>query len=151
VALRPTASPGVAPAPGGASPAAGPAPRARILIVDDDPGIGEIVRETLGRDHDVIATTSGGDALDLLDAAGPFDVILCDLMMPEMTGMQLHGEVTRRAPGQAARIVFMTGGAFTPRAQAFLTGAANSRLDKPFTPSELRAIVAQVAATPPTG
>ncbi len=148
VALPPASSSETGPAPVDPGPPAVAATHARILIVDDDPGIGEIVRETLALEHDVIATTSGGEALGLLAEAGPFDVILCDLMMPEMTGMQLHAEVARRAPDQAARMVFMTGGAFTPRAQAFLTGTANLRLDKPFTPTELRDIVAQVASTP---
>jgi signal transduction histidine kinase/ActR/RegA family two-component response regulator len=146
VALPPACLPGVAEAADEPAPAATAATHARILVVDDDPGIGEIVRQALARDHDVIATTSGDEALSLLAEVGPFDVILCDLMMPIMTGMQLHAEVARRAPGQASRIVFITGGAFTPRAQAFLATTANPRLDKPFTPAELRGMVARVAA-----
>ena len=113
----------------------------RIMVVDDDPGIGEIVGEVLAPEHEVVAATSGVEALRLLEAGSAFDLILCDLMMPLMTGMQFHAEVARRAPAQAAGMVFMTGGAFTPRAQAFVAAAANPVLGKPFTPAELREMV----------
>ena len=64
-------------------------------------------------------------------------------MMPEMTGMDLYGELPKLAPEQARRVVFMTGGAFTPRARAFLDQAPNLRLEKPFDTEELRKIIAE--------
>ncbi|HMI93714.1 MAG TPA: response regulator, partial [Polyangiales bacterium] len=74
-----------------------------------------------------------------------FDVILCDLMMPHMTGMELHAKLLRSHPEQAKRMVFMTAGAFTPRARAFLESVPNPRLEKPFDPQSLRALIERLA------
>jgi len=141
------------PAAGAASPVSAPqtivervvslAPprRARILLIDDDALIGAAVRESL-REHDVVALTSAAEALSRLTGGEQFDLIMCDLMMPVMTGMDLHEALSRQAPAEAERMVFLTGGAFTPRAQTFLTEVPNARLDKPFDPSTLRRFVA---------
>ena len=106
--------------------------RGRILIVDDEPDIGESLSEVLADDYDVVAVDSGGEALRRL--TGPvFDAILCDLMMPVMTGMgTFYQEIARVAPQVAERFIFMTGGAFTPRANQFLESAHNLKLEKPF-------------------
>ena len=68
-------------------------------------------------------------------------VFLCDLVMPEMTGMELHAQLARTTPEQAARMIFVTGGAFTRAAQEFLERVPNKRLDKPFDPEIIRALV----------
>jgi CheY-like chemotaxis protein len=94
------------------------------------------------REHEVIPLTSASDALERLTAGDRFDLILCDLMMPGMTGMDLHEALSTASPANAARIVFLTGGAFTARAQAFLSEVPNARLDKPFDPTSLRRLVA---------
>jgi PAS domain S-box-containing protein len=88
--------------------------RGRILVIDDEPMIGELARRVLSADHDVVATTNGSEALSKLSAGERFDAILCDLMMPQMTGMDLHARLLQVAPDQAARLIFLTGGAFTP-------------------------------------
>ena len=62
-------------------------------------------------------------------------------MMPIMSGMDLYDELCRLAPEQARRVVFLTGGAFTPRGQAFLDQVPNPRLDKPFDNQSLRTLV----------
>ncbi len=118
-----------------------PTRRGRILIVDDDERIGEAVRECL-LEHDVVALTSASDAFERLSAGERFDLILCDLMMPGMTGMDLHEGLSMVSPANAAKMVFLTGGAFTARAQAFLSEVSNARLDKPFDPTSLRRFVA---------
>jgi CheY-like chemotaxis protein len=64
-------------------------------------------------------------------------------MMPVMTGMELHAELSRAAPDQAERIVFLTGGAFTPGARLFLDQVPNPRLDKPFQIQALRSLVSE--------
>ncbi|MEO8335286.1 MAG: response regulator, partial [bacterium] len=75
-------------------------------------------------------------------AAGEkFDLILCDLMMPEMTGMDLHRELMVIAPDQANKMIFLTGGAFTAGARAFLAEPPKEYIEKPFESSNLRAIV----------
>ncbi len=115
--------------------------RGCVLVVDDEPMIAAAVRRTLSLDHDVTAATSAKEALSRLISGERFDVILCDLMMPQMTGMDLHAELVRTAPEQAARVIFVTGGAFTPRARAFLDRVPNQRLEKPFDGNQLRALI----------
>ena len=89
----------------------------RILVVDDEPGICSSLRRILGQPYETETTTSAREALRLIQAGERFDLILCDLMMPELTGMELHQELREIAPDQADRMVFLTGGAFTPSAR----------------------------------
>lgn len=110
----------------------------RALVVDDEPLVGRSIRRALRATHRVFVVHSGPDALELLGAGEQFDIILCDLMMPEMTGMQVYEEVCERWPRLAERMVFMTGGAFSPKAQAFLDARDENYLRKPFDLGELR-------------
>jgi CheY-like chemotaxis protein len=122
-----------------------PSGRARVLVVDDEPAILQLIVRALRSDYDVATATNGKDALALA-LRTPFEVIVSDVMMPEMSGVELHRSLAQQAPRQAARIVFVTGGAFTPSAQEFLDSVSNPCLDKPFTVSGLKAAVANVAA-----
>jgi PAS domain S-box-containing protein len=114
------------------APSARPTRRGRILIIDDDRKLGEVVARLLARDHDVQALTHARDALQLIAAEPHFDVILCDLMMPQMTGEGFFVELTRLQPQQAKRIVFMTGGPFTGTERDFLASVGNHYIHKPF-------------------
>ncbi|MDZ7769645.1 MAG: ATP-binding protein [Woeseiaceae bacterium] len=113
---------------------------ATVLVVDDEPAIGLIFRRVL-RDHEVTAVTTAREGLELLASGKHFDVIFSDLMMPEMSGMELFAELTRQFPHLAGRVVFISGGAFTSEAQAFLDRVGNERLDKPFDPANVRDVV----------
>jgi CheY-like chemotaxis protein len=115
--------------------------RGRSLVIDDDPRIGDAVRESLAPEHNVVVVTNALAGLRLREKREQFDLILCDLMMPVMTGMELHDALTRLDASQAARLSFLTGGAFTPRARAFLAEVPNPRLEKPFDPQGLRTFV----------
>jgi signal transduction histidine kinase len=116
--------------------------RGRVLIIDDEPIIARAIQRALeGDKHETIAVTRGGDALELIERGERFDVIVCDLMMPEMTGADLHAALKQIAPDQARAIIFLTGGAFTLRAQEFLDSVENLRVEKPFEPSFLRAVI----------
>jgi signal transduction histidine kinase len=115
--------------------------RGRVLIVDDEVMFAKAVARSIAGEHDVELASSAADALGRLRAGERFDVIICDLMMPQMTGMELHAELTRLAPEQAARIVFVTGGAFTPGAREFLDAVPNHRIEKPFETQQLRAVL----------
>ena len=118
-----------------------PSRRGRILVIDDEAAIGAGVRRVLQAQHDVEAMTSAREALARLLAGERFDVILCDLMMPDVTGMDFHAEVCAAAPELAGHIVFMTGGAFTVAAREFLDRVDNPRLEKPFAAASLRFMV----------
>jgi PAS domain S-box-containing protein len=112
--------------------------RARVLVVDDEEMIGQLLRRALESEHEVEVEASGRKAVARIAAGERFDVVLCDLMMPEVSGMEVHREVTKLQPRLAADFVFMSGGAFTPEARAFLDRVPNARIDKPFDLLDLR-------------
>jgi PAS domain S-box-containing protein len=115
--------------------------RRRVLVIDDEPALSSMIRRVLSRDCDVEIAGDGREGLQRLEKDEPYDVVLCDLMMPDMTGMDVYAEIAQRRPGMEERFVFMTGGAFTPRATDFLAQVPNRRLEKPFETAVLRAIV----------
>jgi CheY-like chemotaxis protein len=106
--------------------------RARLLLVDDEPALARTLKLLLSEAHDVTAVTTGQEALEILLGNDSFDLVLCDLMMPQVTGMDIHTRLVAERPQMAERIVFMTGGAFTARAADFLKRVTNARLEKPF-------------------
>ena len=106
--------------------------RKKLLVIEDEPTLARAFQRMLRSMHEVTVTLSGREALDKLQGGEKFDAILCDLLMPEMTGMDLHDEIRRQFPGLEQRIIFMTGGAFTPRAREFLNAVTNPYLSKPF-------------------
>lgn len=115
--------------------------RGRILVVDDEEILLRSVKRILSKDHEVVATAVASEALARCVAGETFDLILCDLMMPDMSGMDLHRELSRIAPEQAAKMIFVTGGAFTAKALEFLSATTREHIEKPFLPANLRAIV----------
>jgi nitrogen-specific signal transduction histidine kinase/CheY-like chemotaxis protein len=121
--------------------ASGTSRRGRILIVDDEPLVSQAIRRALQREHEVMALTSAREAHARLRGGEQFDLILCDIMMPEMSGIDLHEELARLSPSLAARMVFLTGGAFTPRAREFLSQIKNPCVEKPFLPRDLQELV----------
>ena len=118
--------------------------RARILLIDDEPMIGAAIRRILAKEHDVVVLTSAREAADRIAAGERFDVILCDLMMPEMTGMDLHEALVASAPDQAERMRFVTGGTFTDRARRFVDERPDLVIQKPFRASQLRKLIAEM-------
>ncbi len=121
-----------------------PAPGGRILLVDDEPSICRVIALLLSDDHEVVTVTRAREALDKIAAGEQFDVILCDLMMPELTGIEMHDMM---CPADRARIVFMTGGAFTQQARDFLASTKQPRLQKPFTEKDVRAAIERVRSS----
>ncbi len=119
------------------TPAAVPRRRGRVLIIDDDQLVLNALRLSLGDAHDVAVSNLPTEALGGLSRGLRFDVILCDLMMPHMSGIDFHRAVMGLSPEQAARIVFVTGGASSDRARAFLEAVPNAKVEKPFEPAEL--------------
>jgi PAS domain S-box-containing protein len=130
-----------------AAPLSAPVRRLRVLVVDDEPLIGRVVQRCLGREHDVRWVSGGREALELLfDDAARFDVVFLDVMMPEMTGIEVCEAIAKQKPELLRRVVFLTGGAFTPEASEFLARIPNHQLAKPFEPRELRNTAEEVAA-----
>jgi len=115
--------------------------RGLVLVVDDEPRIGNTIRRLLEAEHEVTVLGGGREAIEQIERGLRYDVILCDLMMPEASGMLVHQELTRSVPEQAERMIFLTGGAFTPEARDFLLRVKNLHVEKPFSPADLRALV----------
>jgi signal transduction histidine kinase len=118
--------------------------RKRVLVVDDDWRVGAALERALSGVAEVEATVDGRNVLNRLASGDRWDVILCDLLMPEISGMDLYREALRVAPDAAACMVFMTAGAFTSKARAFLEGVRNPRLEKPLDMGQLRTLIARV-------
>jgi PAS domain S-box-containing protein len=109
-----------------------PALRGKVLVIDDEKDLTDVTSDGLGDLHEVRTTQDARQALEWIGAGERFDLILCDMMMPLMTGMEFHTRLSALVPEQAERVVFMTGGAFTSRAREFLARLPNLRLEKPF-------------------
>jgi CheY-like chemotaxis protein len=115
-------------------------PSRRILVVDDQPLLTKAIRRMLSA-HDVTVAASATEALAKIEAGARYDLIITDLMMPGMTGMDLHAAIERAAPEQTSRMVFMTGGAFTPEARDFFDQAGVRAIEKPFDRAGLLAVI----------
>lgn len=122
---------------------------ARILIIDDEPFVRNALCRAL-RGYDLVTAGSGEEALAHLVSGEPFDLILCDLMMPGISGIDLHHHLRQRHPGREQRIVFLTGGIFTDEAQEFVAGISNAVVQKPFNFQQLRTLVNDRVAPPET-
>nr|WP_225937001.1 hybrid sensor histidine kinase/response regulator [Myxococcus sp. RHSTA-1-4] len=124
-----------APASSEGAPACAPcrvAPRRRLLLIDDEPSVGNAVSRLVRDVYEVRAVQDAREALQLLASGERFDAILCDLMMPGMSGMDFVMELERQAPELALRTGLMTGGAFTAQAREFVGRHSRGLLEKPF-------------------
>lgn len=126
-------------------PSAPRSPRARVLVIDDDPGVGRALRLMLEHEHDVTCFVSGREALQQLLRDSSYDIVFCDLMMPELSGMDLFQALKLNRPGVEQKIVFMTGGAFTQEAERFLAQVKRPHVEKPFNMLALRRLVRRAA------
>jgi signal transduction histidine kinase len=115
--------------------------KGRVLVVDDEQMLCRAIERILDGDHHVTTVSSAREALSRLAGGEQFDLILCDLMMPEMTGMDLYDELRRSMPDQAEKFIFMSGGAFTDNAREFIARSSNEVIDKPFKGAGLREVV----------
>jgi len=125
-------------------PSLAPAPsrRGRVLLIDDDATMAKVVPRLLRDLHDVEAEMDARDAVARLQRGELFDVILCDLTMPYMTGVEVFEAVAALSPAMATKVVFLTGGVLSEQASAFLDECANLVIYKPFSMNRLRAVVA---------
>jgi PAS domain S-box-containing protein len=115
--------------------------RRRVLVIDDEPSVARAIDVALNSLHDVEVVSNGSAALERLRREPKFDVILCDVMMPGVDGIEVYEEIRKTAPDIARRFVFMSGGAFTPRARAFVASCDNPRIEKPFNSDQLLSLV----------
>lgn len=119
------------------------AARARVLVIDDDPGVASTLRAMLEAHHEVRSVERAREGLRLLLGPDEFDVVFCDLIMPEVSGVDLYCSLELNRPDRAERLVFMTGGVFTPEAERFLANVPNPRVEKPFSLARVEQLLAQ--------
>ncbi len=119
--------------------------RKAILVVDDDQLSRRWIERALSREHVIFAVGSVDEALEALQARA-FDVIFCDVMMPNRTGRDLYRHLEQTSPAQLARFVFMTGGTFTDSLTEFLESVPVPTLDKPMSVDDLRAAIESIDA-----
>jgi signal transduction histidine kinase len=125
-----------------AEPAGG---NARILVIDDESAIAIALKKILEMDHDVTAVTTGDQALRLLLDGSHFDVILCDVLMPGTSGIDLFRQLESKRPEVAGKMIFMTGASSMPRVAEFFRSIGNPRIDKPVDVPRLRRLIQDVA------
>jgi CheY-like chemotaxis protein len=112
-------------------------------LIDDDQHVTRMIARAL-RAFEVTVVNHSQDALGLL-AAASFDVILCDLMMPNVSGIDIHRELARCNPGLAQRMIFLTGGGFSAEAEGFLAQVENPCIQKPFATEALQQACSEMA------
>ena len=116
--------------------------RRQVLVIDDEPALAAMIARMIEDDFDVEIITDSRRAMASITSHGrKHDVILCDLMMPYLSGADLFRDASVAVPGIERRFVFMTGGTFTPWVAEFLAGCARPCLEKPFAYDALRAIL----------
>jgi CheY-like chemotaxis protein len=118
----------------------------RVLVIDDDEGLGRIVARMLQPEHEVDVAASGEEALRTLGAGDDHDAIVCSLTMPGVAGDELYASLKENHPEIADRMVFVTSGTLSARGRKFITQVAERVILKPFGLSELRDVVLRAAA-----
>ncbi|MCX5746604.1 MAG: response regulator, partial [Proteobacteria bacterium] len=129
--------------PRAASPLAS---RPRALVVDDEPMIARTIKRQLAT-FDVTVCSDGAEAFGVLEGDPNFDLIICDLMMPRMSGAELHAALTTTHPSYLARILFISGGAVTEHSIQFLARDDIHFVTKPFSRAELATAVEGIMTT----
>ena len=122
------------------NPTLPPVVHGRILVVDDEQAVRTAMKHILA-DHDIVEAPSGFQACEILKEDQGFDLIICDVMMPSMSGAELYSWLAETHPSLAERVIFITGGAFTPKARSFLDKIGNPRMEKPLNPAGFRKMI----------
>ncbi|MCS6913888.1 MAG: ATP-binding protein [Myxococcales bacterium] len=120
-----------------------PAPQpthGKVLVIDDEPELLRALARTLRSTHDVILASSGAEGMEQLRTHRDIDVVLCDVMMPETSGMDLYESVPHALRD---RFIFMSGDTASGAVQAFLGSLRAPHLPKPVEPEELLRAVDQ--------
>lgn len=117
-----------------------------MLLVDDEPRFLTVMRLLLRPEHELLTAEGGRAAAELLERDGGFDFVVCDLLMPDLSGMDVYARAVARDPQLASRFVVMTGGACTPRSREFLSTTQLPRLEKPFLAGELTELLQRLTA-----
>jgi signal transduction histidine kinase len=111
--------------------------RGRVLVVDDETALVTMLTRAIDAEHDVVGLTDSTEALKLLERGDDFDVILCDIVMPKLSGTDLFMAIKRRRPELAPRFLFMSGAYASPQMRSVLEDSGNAIVQKPFEMTKL--------------
>jgi CheY-like chemotaxis protein len=125
----------------------GPGLRLRVLLIDDEEVLLRALRRSLGRHFDVVTASSGKEAIAMLERGEKFDAILCDLLMPEMTGRDFYRVVAVRFPEVEPAVRFLSGGVFASELRDFIERMPERLLDKPVDVARLVAFLTAAVKT----
>ncbi len=116
--------------------------RYRVLIVDDEPAIRNILARILAnKGHKAQTVSNGKAALAILQNRG-YDLLIADIKMSGVSGVDLYETLKKKCPDMAARTVFITGDTMTEETSEFLNSTGRPYLAKPFTPMEFLTTIA---------
>jgi PAS domain S-box-containing protein len=115
---------------------------ARILVIDDEPSIRELLEKSLSRaGHSVDVITDAASTMEIIDANTTYDVIISDVRMPGMNGLELYTNIVRKMPAMANRIIFITGDVMGADIKAFISSNNIPYLTKPFRLNSLEEMI----------
>ena len=117
-----------------------------MLVIDDDPAVRVALSRVLSLRHTVESVGSAKEALAVLESGGDFDAIVCDVVMPERSGLDLLADPRARFPDCVPRVVLITGGAIAPELGRAVDAVQNEVVEKPFALDRIEAAIARAAA-----
>jgi CheY-like chemotaxis protein len=103
----------------------------RVLVADDEPLVGAALRRVLAA-HEVVVVGGGLAAVEAIRTQAPFDVVICDVMMPDLSGPRVYESVRETHPALLGRFLFITGGVIHEGCRRFLASMPDQVLYKPF-------------------
>lgn len=118
-----------------------PARRGTILVLDDDELVARTIKRLLREQHNVVTERDPETAVARLVAGERFDVVLCELRLPKLSGIQVYSAIRAVDRAKAERLVFMSGGVLDDDTEFFLQASHANFVEKPFSIGRLRAIV----------
>jgi len=122
-----------------------PAKRLQVMVVDDDELVGKSIKRLFRDEYEMTTANSAKEGLELLALKHPqYDIVLSDISMPDMDGMEFFYEIEKAFPKLIERIIFMSGGARTARQEQFLSKHRCKQLSKPFQPVDLRQLISAI-------
>ena len=130
-------------------PEAAPGGLPRALVVDDQQPVRRALARMLARHFLVDQAASVGELRECVALHPRYDLVLCDMMLLDGSGVEVQGWLSRHHPALAERLIFMTGGVFTPAARAFLDSGAHPWVEKPFRVADVLSIYHRLAQSAP--
>jgi DNA-binding NtrC family response regulator len=119
----------------------------RVLVIDDEQLLGQTIQLGLEDSLDVELQTSGSRGLERMLEDDGFQLVLCDLSLPDLSGIDIYERISKEKPELTKRFVVMTGGAVSSESREFLDSYEGPLLNKPFTLSQVESLVTDILDT----